>query len=169
MLTNRTLYARLCALFLISLFSSSVFAAAVKVEVCHIPPGDPDNFHTIKISEKALDSHLAHLDLLGACPDEPPECDGESGTCPEVPCPCFDESELIAFDIALCEGDTDIDNGFNVSGGLVCSGFGCTDKGTAEGLPGCSYQASSSDPFIDHAISNEVNDTCRSLLKTYCP
>ncbi len=44
-----------------------VFAAPSKVTVCHIPPGDPGNAHTIDISENALDVHLAHGDELGAC------------------------------------------------------------------------------------------------------
>lgn len=38
-----------------------------KFEVCHIPPSDPDNFHTITISENALDAHEAHEDFLGTC------------------------------------------------------------------------------------------------------
>ena len=42
-------------------------AGGNKVQVCHFPPGNPDNFHTITISENALDAHLAHGDLTGAC------------------------------------------------------------------------------------------------------
>jgi 5'-nucleotidase len=38
-----------------------------KVEVCHIPPGNPSNYHTIRISEKALKAHLAHGDVAGDC------------------------------------------------------------------------------------------------------
>ena len=41
----------------------AVFAGAVKVDVCHVPPGDPDNFHTITISQNALEAHLAHGDM----------------------------------------------------------------------------------------------------------
>jgi len=36
-------------------------------EVCHVPPGNPDNAHTICISASALDAHIAHGDYLGAC------------------------------------------------------------------------------------------------------
>ena len=36
-----------------------------KVEVCHQPPGNPDNWHTILISTNALDTHLAHGDFEG--------------------------------------------------------------------------------------------------------
>lgn len=50
-------------------FSTPETAAAsnAKVDVCHIPPGNPDNFHTISVSEKAVDAHLAHGDLIGGC------------------------------------------------------------------------------------------------------
>lgn len=42
-------------------------AAAQKVKVCHIPPGDPGNFHSITVAAAALPAHLAHGDLPGAC------------------------------------------------------------------------------------------------------
>ena len=43
-----------------------------KVEVCHFPPGNPDNFHTITVSSNAVDKHLEkHGDYLGPCR---PEC-----------------------------------------------------------------------------------------------
>lgn len=67
MSTNHAVCARLCAALFILLFCSTAFAGLAKVEVCHIPPGDPDNYHTIKISEKALAKHLAHFDLVGSC------------------------------------------------------------------------------------------------------
>ena len=39
-----------------------------KITICNVPPGNPDNAHPITISEKALDTHLAHVDTLGNCP-----------------------------------------------------------------------------------------------------
>lgn len=51
------------------LISPTQAAPAPKVEICHVPPGDPANFHTIKVSENALAAHLAHGDVLGACND----------------------------------------------------------------------------------------------------
>lgn len=42
---------------------------AVKMPVCHVPPGNPENFHTIIISENALQAHLNHGDLEGSCSD----------------------------------------------------------------------------------------------------
>jgi hypothetical protein len=44
--------------------------AADKVQVCHFPPGNPRNYHTITISVSALPDHLAHGDLPGPCEDE---------------------------------------------------------------------------------------------------
>ncbi len=38
-----------------------------KVKVCHIPPGNPSNFHTIEIGNSALKAHLAHGDRMGQC------------------------------------------------------------------------------------------------------
>ena len=56
--------------FLIALFAltaSAAWAGNAKVQVCHIPPGNPSNFHTITISENALQAHLAHGDIAGTC------------------------------------------------------------------------------------------------------
>ncbi len=39
-----------------------------KVTVCHIPPGNPGNAHTISIDSSAVPAHLAHGDILGPCP-----------------------------------------------------------------------------------------------------
>jgi hypothetical protein len=45
-----------------------VFAAPLpKVDICHVPPGNPANAHTITVSENAVPAHLAHGDYLGAC------------------------------------------------------------------------------------------------------
>ncbi len=40
-----------------------------KVTICHIPPGNPGNAHTINVSGNAEYAHLAHGDTLGECPD----------------------------------------------------------------------------------------------------
>ena len=40
-----------------------------KITICHIPPGNPGNAHTIKVSGNAKNAHLAHGDTLGECPD----------------------------------------------------------------------------------------------------
>ena len=48
-------------------FAATAAQAGVKVEICHVPPGNPANFHSITVSEKALPAHLAHGDLAGSC------------------------------------------------------------------------------------------------------
>jgi hypothetical protein len=53
-----------------------------KVTICHIPPGNPDNAHTITISENAWKAHHEnHGDYMGECRDTttPPPADT---TCP---------------------------------------------------------------------------------------
>ncbi len=57
-----------------------------KVEVCHIPPGNPDNAHTIVISESALQAHLDHGDHVGPCESAPPVEARDSGS--ESACVC---------------------------------------------------------------------------------
>lgn len=38
-----------------------------KVTICHKPPGNPDNSHTITVGENAVDAHLDHGDHEGSC------------------------------------------------------------------------------------------------------
>ena len=38
-----------------------------KVILCHIPPGNPADAHTIEVGAPAMRAHLAHGDTLGAC------------------------------------------------------------------------------------------------------
>jgi len=39
-----------------------------KVDICHIPPGNPSNAQTITVSAADMNTHLNHGDTLGACP-----------------------------------------------------------------------------------------------------
>jgi len=48
-------------------FVSFGIAGNTKVNVCHIPPDSPWNFHTISVSENAWFTHIAHGDKNGAC------------------------------------------------------------------------------------------------------
>lgn len=38
-----------------------------KIEICHVPPGNPESAHTLNISVNALRSHLAHGDFIEEC------------------------------------------------------------------------------------------------------
>ncbi|MCH8853382.1 MAG: right-handed parallel beta-helix repeat-containing protein, partial [Planctomycetes bacterium] len=41
-----------------------------RVTICHVPPGNTGNAHTITVSANALPAHLAHGDQCGPCEDE---------------------------------------------------------------------------------------------------
>jgi hypothetical protein len=44
-----------------------------KVTICHIPPGNPGNAHTITVGAPAVPAHLAeHGDSIGPCPEPAP-------------------------------------------------------------------------------------------------
>jgi hypothetical protein len=51
-----------------------------KVAVCHIPPGNPSNAHTICISENGVPAHLAHGCSLGACAVDTADADSSAQT-----------------------------------------------------------------------------------------
>lgn len=53
------------AVFALSAFSNGGNTYAV----CHIPPGNPDNCHEIRVSANAVQDHLNHGDKL-FCDDE---------------------------------------------------------------------------------------------------
>ena len=47
--------------------SASADQYGEQVIICHRPPGNPDNGHTLIIDEAAVATRLAHGDTLGAC------------------------------------------------------------------------------------------------------
>jgi len=56
-----------CCIGIAGFYAPVAIAQGAKVDVCHIPPGNPDNAHTITISENALGAHLDHGDFVGVC------------------------------------------------------------------------------------------------------
>src|SRR3989304_96067 len=46
-----------------------------KINVCHLPPGNSNNAHTINIPVNAVTVHLDHGDSLGECADQTDETD----------------------------------------------------------------------------------------------
>lgn len=64
-------------------------ADTMKTTVCHIPPGNPANKHTICVGNPAVPAHLAHGDFLGSCcgamTPPPPTADGGTPTPPPPP------------------------------------------------------------------------------------
>jgi len=69
------------ALAVIAVFSFAPWAfagAPDRVEICHVPPGNPDAAQTITVSEKAVTAHLAHGDSSQPCGDM---CSNDAGAC----------------------------------------------------------------------------------------
>jgi hypothetical protein len=106
---------------LVWLATPTVAAAGTpRVEVCHFPPGNLDNYHTITISEKALSAHLAHGDLTGSC----------NALCADI---CNDGDTCTVDDTGDCEQDgcpavrdpVDCDDGFACTTDSCDSTTGC--------------------------------------------
>ena len=56
---------------LISGFSQSASAApTLKIQICHIPPGNTDNPLTLRVGAPSVPAHIAHGDLFGSCDDK---------------------------------------------------------------------------------------------------
>jgi hypothetical protein len=51
-----------------------------KVEICHVPPGNPGNAHTICVNENAVQSHLDNGCQLGACGEALQACNVTSSS-----------------------------------------------------------------------------------------
>ena len=77
-----------CCIGITGFYVPGAIAEGAKVDVCHIPPGNPDNAHTITISENALSAHLEHGDRVGACDAEQTVELRESGYQSESACAC---------------------------------------------------------------------------------
>jgi hypothetical protein len=107
--------------FLASLLAFSANAAPAKVDVCHIPPGNPANAHIINVSTAALNAHLSHGDV--SVPDDPTctagvgvcavdgslECTADGLACDASPLPPLEDTET-SCDDGLdndCDGQID--------------------------------------------------------------
>jgi len=90
------------ALFL----ASAAWARQQKVEICHLPPDNPANAHTINVSEKALPDHLAHGDAACSCE----VADGVNSACggqfDPTTCECVTVEYL---GICVCTDGTEVD------------------------------------------------------------
>ncbi len=152
------------------LFASNA-AAEDRVEVCHIPDDNPDNFHTIKRRGNALSAHLSHGDLAAPCAefceslcDDDDTCTidmcDETERCIHLPVDCTDGNRCT--EDLLCDP---LDGCLNaVQLGQTCDdGDTCTasDSCDAEGvcagsgIPGCCIGVADCDDF-----QNCTTDSC---------
>ncbi|GAV19460.1 hypothetical protein MMIC_P0394 [Mariprofundus micogutta] len=59
--------------------------------ICHIPPGNHQNMHTIRVGDPAIHAHLNHGDMLGPCPGDEAEVESEHEVAQGLPaCTCDD-------------------------------------------------------------------------------
>ena len=77
-----------CCIGIAGFYVPGAIAEGAKVDVCHIPPGNPENAHTITISENALSTHLDHGDRVGACDSTETADVRESGEYSQPACIC---------------------------------------------------------------------------------
>ena len=90
------------------------------VTICHIPPGNPANAHTITVGEPAVKAHLRHGDTLGAC-DGSSEPTPDAGTPPTEPTPDAGTTDPGQ----TCRGVNETcGNGIVCCAGLVCPSSG---------------------------------------------
>ncbi len=103
----------LIAFTLLALAAPAALAGNNKIEICHFPPGNPDNFHTITISDKALTAHLNHGDLAGTCEENCDTLCGDADPCTQdvdpyaAGCACLpDHPPVDCDDTNLCTADS---------------------------------------------------------------
>ncbi len=124
--------------FLLSLSVSLLLLGAqvafAKTVICHVPPDDPSNYHTISVGDAAVPAHLAHGDCLGPCPTC--GCGFTPAEISDVNCVggtfCQSTADACQFfclgpPICACEpGDTQ-----------CCQGNPCCENCPGVGGPGC--------------------------------
>lgn len=91
----------LAILILMFALTASVAWGGAKVQVCHIPPGNPDNFHTLTVSQNAVQAHLGHGDLVGACATNCEALCTEDNPCTTGECSCACVGAIPDFAAAL--------------------------------------------------------------------
>ena len=175
------------------LISPTQAAPAPKVQVCHFPPGNPGNWHTIEISENAVAKHIEnHGDLLGACNavcaflcDDGNACTiDDTGECEDVGCPgipeavdCNDSNSCTA---DSCDPATGCEN--NALSGTTCvvSDPGTCEEGTGicdtlgvcdpDSTPGCCVTTADCEAWDTNHCSNEecLDHQCETTSINTC-
>ena len=128
------------------------------VEICHIPPGNPDARHTIMVAAAAVPAHLAHGDVLGACPVEDTDTDTDGDGVPDDVDLCPDTPAGSEVDPNGCvlESSLSVDAGSDVTvavGGTAVLGGSPTASG---GTGGYAYAWSPVTGLNDVTAANPV-------------
>ncbi len=117
-------------------------AGGNKIDVCHIPPGNPANWHTINVSVNAWPAHEAHGDYMMACHEV---------TCEDL---CSDgdaRTQDVASDYDECICNTDPRPPVNCDDTNPCTQDSC------DALLGCEYDSA---PMT--GVPCGVEGTCES-------
>lgn len=67
-------------------------AGTVKVDICHLPPGNPENAQHITVGSPAYDAHMAHGDQ--ACDDGQDDSSDDSNEGSSVPADTIDHETV---------------------------------------------------------------------------
>ncbi len=96
--------------------------AEERVAICHLPPGNPTNAHTIIVGRAAIDAHLGHGDQVGECANgcllDPTLCD-DGNACTSDPCDANGECGIVAVDCD--DSDPCTDDGCDPASGCTYS------------------------------------------------
>lgn len=118
--------------------------AGDKVTICHIPPGNPANFHTISVSANAVDKHMEnHGDFLGEC------CGMIANVCgvPGDKCKAYD---CAADECSLVD--------------VECGDIACMDLAQCDPVEGCQY---TNRVCPEGEVCNPDTNACE--VETTCP
>ncbi len=161
----------LAALLLVAggALGSGASAGQQKVQVCHLPPGNPNNYHTITIGASALPAHLAHGDLVGTCLDlcatlcdDGNLCTTDSGIpntetgrceCLSSPVDCDDGNVCTA---DSCEPASGCQN-------VATAGEACNDEQVCTGPDACTASGQCAGPAIPGCCEEDADCTAPSL------
>jgi hypothetical protein len=145
----------LCCLATFATAATRSSAGGAKVCLCHVPPGDPADQHTICVGPPAVRAHLGHGDFLGECPVV---CGGDAGnTCPA--------GQFCKRDVGLCGPD---DKG-------VCTREPATCQQISAPVCGCNgttYDnaclADAAGVSVEHAGACETQTACGGTAGATC-
>jgi hypothetical protein len=172
-LTLATVVALAC---LISL-DAAVAQSDKRVTICHVPPGNPSNQHTISVGEPAVSAHLAHGDALGPCSagcgSDPSVCDDrdactsdfctEDGQCGHEFVSCDDDNactldwcDALVGCVALPTEGAPCDDGNACTSGDACIGPICQGEPT----PDCCGLHSDCDDGDDCTTDRCIEGSC---------
>jgi len=130
-----------------------------KVTICHIPPGNPANAHTITVGRPALKAHTKHGDTLGAC-------GSDGGTGGDV------DAGTGGGDVDAGPGDGDVDAGPGDGDVDAGPGDGDVDAGPGggdvdAGVPACGLEGSTcgSSVFCCRGLTCGPDGYCEPIIR----